>query len=178
MEKQAEKNLLQKWAPNKPANHEMADYTTMVKDCAKSKVILIRHANTVCNARVAALQKENEIRGTTLGEWMDLYSDTSVYDNKLTERGIEQCRLGNIHAKKVNFKYVWVSPMRRALETAYLIMKDHPNFGEIKFIIHPDIREKLGGADDVPSQNIQNLFKEYNEKFNGNLDSTTYWRHS
>jgi len=106
----------------------MPRYENMISDCAKSSVILIRHANTFCNAKVQALQKENEIRGTTLGEWMDLYSDTSVYDNDLTQRGIDQCLMASKHAKNVNFSLVFVSPMRRAMETAYLILKDHPNF--------------------------------------------------
>jgi hypothetical protein len=99
MKSATEKNLLMKWAPSKPANHEMPRYETMVADCKKSSMILIRHANTFCNARVQALQKENEIRGTTLGEWMDLYSDTSVYDNDLTQRGIDQCLLAARYAK-------------------------------------------------------------------------------
>lgn len=151
MEKIAESRLLQKWAPSKPANHEMPDFAKMVEACSSAKVILIRHANTLCNQRVAALQKENDARGTTLGEWMDLYSQTDVYDNPLAEKGIEQCKLAAVYAKKVHFTTIFVSPMRRALETTYLVLKDHPNFAKMRFIIHPGIREKLGGADDVPS---------------------------
>ena len=78
----------------------------------------------------------------------------------------------------MNFSIIFVSPMRRALETAYLILREHPNFQNMRFVVHPDLREKLGGADDVPSQNIQGLFEEFNVKFNGNLDCTTFWRHS
>ena len=52
MKSTTEKNLLMKWAPSKPANHEMPRYETMVADCKKSSMILIRHANTFCNARV------------------------------------------------------------------------------------------------------------------------------
>ena len=68
--------------------------------------------------------------------------------------------------------------MRRALETTYLVLKDHPNFNKMRFIIHPGIREKLGGADDVPSQDIQGLFAEYQDKFTGNLDAKTFWRYT
>lgn len=156
----------------------MPDYTHMVEQCKMSRVILIRHATTIQNQRVAALQKENELRGTTLREWRDLYSDMSVYDNPLAPKGLEQCAMAAPHAAKVNFHTIFVSPMRRALETAYLCLKDHPNFQQIKFIIHPDVREKLGGSDDVPSQDIQGLFAEYQQKFNGNLDHESYWRHA
>lgn len=49
--------------------------------------------------------------------------------------------------------------MRRTLQTAYYIFKDHENFKNksMKIIINPDIREKLHVACDIPSEDISNL---------------------
>ena len=46
---------------------------------------------------------------------------------------------------------------------------DHPNFLNIKFIIHPLLREKLHVTTDIPSLSLDDLLKEYNELFNNNL---------
>jgi len=43
-----------------------------------------------------------------------------------------------------------VSPLRRALQTAYLLFKDHPNFNNIEVIIDPNIRETLGSPCSIP----------------------------
>ena len=49
-----------------------------------------------------------------------------------------------------NLSHVFVSPLRRALETAYYLFKNHPNFLNIIFILDPDIREHLNSSCDVP----------------------------
>ena len=38
--------------------------------------------------------------------------------------------------EKLDIKYVYISPLRRAIETAYYLFKDHPN--NPKFIILPE----------------------------------------
>ena len=43
-----------------------------------------------------------------------------------------------------------VSPLVRALETAYLIFKDHPNFENVIVVLDPDLRETLHSACDIP----------------------------
>lgn len=44
--------------------------------------------------------------------------------------------------------------MRRALETAYNVFKDHPNFANLTFIVDPDLREELFVSCDVPAAGI------------------------
>ena len=41
--------------------------------------------------------------------------------------------------------------MRRAMHTAYLLLKDREDFASIQFIVNPLCRELLGAAGDVPS---------------------------
>ena len=52
--------------------------------------------------------------------------------------------------KKINFLEVHMSPMRRAVETAYFSFKNHPNLKNIRFYVDPLIREKITIAADLP----------------------------
>lgn len=55
-----------------------------------------------------------------------------------------------------------MSPMRRTIETAWYIFKDHPNFKNILFKINPDIREKILIGGDVPIFNsYEMILTEY-----------------
>ena len=44
-----------------------------------------------------------------------------------------------------------ISPMRRAMQTAYHLLKSHPQFATIKFIVEPLCRENIHGTCDIPS---------------------------
>ena len=50
----------------------------------------------------------------------------------------------------MNFDQVLVSPLRRAMLTAYNLLKNHPRFATIKFVIAPHCRENMSGNSDVP----------------------------
>lgn len=43
--------------------------------------------------------------------------------------------------------------MRRTLETAYWIFKDHPNWPQMEVTLLPDLREKLTIVSDIPLPN-------------------------
>ena len=60
--------------------------------------------------------------------------------------------------------------MRRTLQTAFYIFKDHPNWGSMRFIALPDLREKLQVMSDLPSFECGKVFEEFTEKFQGQLD--------
>ena len=62
-----------------------------------------------------------------------------------------------------NIKTVLISPLRRALQTAHLLFKDHPNFSEIKFIVHPMLRENMHTVCDIP-EDFDLVEKEYTNK--------------
>lgn len=65
---------------------------------------------------------------------------------------------------------VFMSPMRRALETSYHLFKNHPNFDTIKFIIAPKAKEGLRATSDIPGS-IDEIEHEFSQKFpNFNLD--------
>ena len=48
------------------------------------------------------------------------------------------------------FATVLVSPMRRTLETAYLLFKDTSYFDSLNFVILPILRENLHTVGDIP----------------------------
>ena len=59
--------------------------------------------------------------------------------------------------------------MRRTIETAFYVFKEHPNFIDIKFILAPSARELIGGAGDI-AIDIAEVIKTYSPLFPQGLD--------
>jgi phosphohistidine phosphatase SixA len=57
--------------------------------------------------------------------------------------GLKECEEGQKEANSLKVHTVFVSPLRRALQTAYHLFKNHPNFSNIKFIIVPKAKEGI-----------------------------------
>ena len=69
---------------------------------------------------------------------------------------------------------MFVSPLRRTIETAYHIFKDHPDFANLKVILHPILREKICVSGDVPLSNedfSQQLKDVYQPLFGNRIDT-------
>ena len=77
-------------------------------------------------------------------------SDLTLLDCPLSDLGLKQCEEARALAasRLSNVKTVFVSPLRRALQTAYLLFKDHAQ--QVKVIVHPLLRENLHTVCDVP----------------------------
>jgi hypothetical protein len=58
---------------------------------------------------------------------------------------------------------ILVSPMRRALMTAWLLFKDHKDFSRLKFVVHPLLRENTHTSCDIPDD-IDTIRKEFSYK--------------
>ena len=78
-----------------------------------------------------------------LAYWLDTQFSRDLIDCKLSEKGIEQCKEASKYAKEMDFTQIVVSPLRRTMETAYYVFKDHPNFKGMKVVVEPLIREKI-----------------------------------
>ena len=63
-------------------------------------------------------------------------------------------------------KIILVSPLIRALQTAYLIFKHHLDFNRLKIIICPDLREQLASSQDIPDSIFETI-EEYEELIPG-----------
>lgn len=64
--------------------------------------------------------------------------------------------------------------MRRTLETAYYMFNEHPNFRNMRFIVCPLIREKIGISGDIPLSNYElskQLDSVYKPMFGGRLET-------
>ena len=53
------------------------------------------------------------------------------------------------HASKGAFVEVWVSPMRRCIETAFHMFKGHPKINGMRFVVHPLCRERICISSDI-----------------------------
>jgi hypothetical protein len=65
--------------------------------------------------------------------------------------------------------------MRRTMETCYYMFNQHPNWKEMKFVLHPLLREKIGISGDVPLPNDRlkyELEHMYQPMLNDRLDTT------
>jgi len=98
-----------------------------------AKFLFVRHAQSLAN-----------IASNTM--------DQSLIDAELSPEGIQQCQESETYQylQEMNFDQVLVSPLRRAMLTAYNLLKDHPDFATIKFVIAPHCRENMSGNSDVP----------------------------
>lgn len=65
------------------------------------------------------------------------------------------------HLAQTNIKAIIVSPMRRTIETAYHMFKDHKNFDKMDIVLNPLMREKITIAGDVPLKN-KDFIRELN----------------
>ena len=61
---------------------------------------------------------------------MDSWKDPTLCDAELSNEGIEQALTSDAKQQLASMKldYVIVSPMKRAIQTAYYLLKDHPDF--------------------------------------------------
>lgn len=67
---------------------------------------------------------------------------------------------------------VFVSSMRRTLQTAYELFKNHPDLPSIKFILTPTMKEGLKRTSDIPT-NIDTTVEEFKDKL-PNMDLSLF----
>jgi broad specificity phosphatase PhoE len=109
---------------------------------SNSKVTILRHCESMFNVDFNATKLKY---GYGL-ECRDIFLNDKYINPKLSLRGIQQCQSAAEVAKNVNFKLVIVSPYYRTMQTAHYILKNHPKYQNMKFIIHPWVREHFFGT--------------------------------
>ena len=80
------------------------------------------------------------------------YFDISLKDAPLSKGGIQQCLDSDTktYLEQLDFTTIVVSPLRRCLQTAYYLLKDHPKFNDMQFVVMPYCREHLHTSADIP----------------------------
>ncbi|CAI2370760.1 unnamed protein product [Moneuplotes crassus] len=126
-----------------------------------SQVILQRHAQSESNARfIPILRKYGCESKIPKEEYLKCSFIKEDRDTRISELGIEQCLKSQKVANQLDIHTVIVSPMRRAMMTAYYVYKDHPNFENIKFIMLPCLRECINHMGDCPVH-IDDIMEEF-----------------
>ena len=69
----------------------------------------------------------------------------SYIDCHLSQKGIQQVKAKQNLINNLSIEKVYVSPFYRALETAEILLENHPNLNNIPIIVHPKIAE-IGGC--------------------------------
>jgi hypothetical protein len=127
------------------------------KELSEASFILIRHGYSEYNHKAAEIV---ERYGKESEEMLKLKGDANLYDPGLHQIGVLQCETNQPHVNQINFKTVFVSPMRRAVETCVHLFKKHPNKDQIRFIILPIVREVLETANDI-ARDIDDIMAMY-----------------
>ena len=137
-----------------------------------SKFIIVRHANSSFNYMMSNLPEHGELlEGEIHPAEIEGVTNLDHLDAVLSEVGVMQA---SDHAEIADLMpgitTVLVSPLRRALETAYLLFKNTSYFNSLNFVVVPLLRENLHTVCDIP-QDFQLTLEEYSEKL-PNLDSS------
>ena len=82
-------------------------------------------------------------------------------DCHLSEEGIKQVKYKQTIINSLTIEKVYVSPFYRALQTASLLLENHPNLNNIKVLVHPKIAE-IGGCTHDFIYDIQQNKKDFN----------------
>ncbi|KAL4449720.1 hypothetical protein ABPG74_008093 [Tetrahymena malaccensis] len=106
-----------------------------------------------------------------------LYQDNDLFlDTPLHPIGVKQCEDIQKHNYLINYQTVYVSPLRRTLQTCIELFKNHPLRGDINFIIYPDIAEMLKKDSDIfLVDQFDMLIQEAKVKYNMHFDTKTLY---
>ncbi|CAG9316732.1 unnamed protein product [Blepharisma stoltei] len=108
------------------------------------KLWIIRHGQTLYNK----FQHDWTDLGNSL-ENAQFRWDRSYCDAPLSEIGIEQASSKVDQAHSLNVTKVYVSPLRRALQTCDILFRNHPNTPKI--VVHPLFTELIHNSHDIPT---------------------------
>ena len=120
----------------------------------KNSIYLIRHGESKFNRATEDCKLKEEV--------VECRFRKDLFDCDLTELGIQQAKETGEKLKDINTSLVLVSPLRRALQTAYYAFKDHPSKPKIKVILLG--REVMGSCCSFPAD-IEVLQKEFGFDF-------------
>lgn len=137
------------------------------------QVILLRHAKSVSNCKRQAIKA---VKGFDKSTIIKVRVDKELRDSPLSEIGIEQCEKVQDSFNNIKVHTVLVSPLRRALQTAYHVFKSHPNFNKIKFVVVPKMREIINTTQSFPA-NIDTSIEELSQLI-PNLDTSELDKYS
>ncbi|CAI2369068.1 unnamed protein product [Moneuplotes crassus] len=125
----------------------------------EGQVYLVRHAKSLYNEKKRVLEEkggsEEVIRNTAI--------DLTMKDCGLSEAGLEEIKSLKKEVNALDIGIVLISPMRRSFETAYNLLKSHPNLSKIVFKVTPEIRGGMRATSGLVTD-ISKIIDDYKEK--------------
>lgn len=106
------------------------------------KIYLIRHAETYYNI-VNRQAREKDLSR----DQHEHICDPTLVDSILSPQGVSQCESAISHIHSLPITKVFVSPLRRALQTCQILFSTHPAHPSL--IVHPDLHEVFSTAHDI-----------------------------
>ena len=113
------------------------------------KVIYIRHGRSIYNDDCEKL-----------GE-MNIITNPKYINADLCEKGIQQAQSKQNVYNKLDILQGYVSPLNRAIQTAFNIFENHPQRNNFTFIVHPFLTEIVISITDL-IDDIEKTKKKYN----------------
>ncbi|EAS00391.2 histidine phosphatase family (branch protein 1) (macronuclear) [Tetrahymena thermophila SB210] len=98
----------------------------------------------------------------------DVYQTNPAFiDSELHPYGVLMSENCAKNLYDINISVVFISPLARALQTAFHLFKSHPNQANIKFVVLPDLTEILSKVQDI--SNIRKQIEIYGKVFDFSL---------
>jgi len=124
----------------------------------QSKLYFVRHAQSIFN--IEQMKARNTTEEVKHNEDLTVKFDLKLIDCGLSELGIEQAKQAAEKLKNINVGLVVTSPLRRSMETAHIIFKDHKD--KPRIVVWPIIKEMLLSTCDC-SDDINIIKREFPE---------------
>lgn len=122
----------------------------MTDDSSTVKILLMRHAESNANLLQYDFVKNNGYHPKFENVDYRWLNDASLVDAPLSPTGIDQCRVANdaISHRHAGIRHVFVSPLRRAVQTAVMAMQGYA--GQLEWRVMPWFREIMLSQADLP----------------------------
>ena len=137
--------------------------TKIVNDLDNSKILIIRHIETILNSDLRNSEKSGDHETSIL-----IKSSLKYLDAQVTDRGIEKMTSNQPIFSKYKFSHVFVSPLQRTLVTCMKALELMSQPIPPKVIIHPLLFEKIEDFGDLIRDGTQTISQFKSFTFNGN----------
>ena len=117
----------------------------------------VRHGMSMYNYRAA---KCKQLHGEDSPEFHANMKDPTLFDPDLHPLGVAQAEFNAPKVHALNCRYVLVSPMQRAMQTAIHMFKGHPNLSNIRFVVEPMVHEIMHTTNDM-NMDVLELIQKY-----------------
>ena len=133
----------------KPKKNKSSSNPIFAKNL-EGKIIFIRHGETDYNIDIN--KKGSKIK-----------FDINYLDGHLNSNGEKQAENSSDKFNNIDIEAIYVSPLYRTLESAFILFKNHPKKDNIQLIVHPLLTEVVSSMNNF-TDDIEIKKSIYNEK--------------